>query len=75
MSEVDHQCQKCAEFYVLRSECEPTAFCDTCAQSIIARLEEIVPAPPKAITWVTGTAILNAIQKELYNRSTEEPCE
>lgn len=63
---MSEQCRKCGEEYSLRPECEPTTFCDLCAQTIIARLEEIVPEPPSAITWERGVEILNVIQKELY---------
>lgn len=62
----DHQCQKCGETYTCRPECDPTTFCDDCAQTIIARLEELTPKPPKAITYEQGVKILNALQAELY---------
>lgn len=69
---MDHQCQKCGDYYGCRPECEPTTFCDTCAQTIVARLEEITPEPPNAITRERGVEILNALQKELYDRPYAE---
>lgn len=63
-----HHCEKCGDSYTLRDGCEPTTFCDTCAQSIVARLEEITPEPPREITYECGVEILNALQKELFDR-------
>ncbi len=63
---MDYDCQKCGDFYSLESDLEPTTFCNTCAQTIIEKLIEIVPQPPIAITYERGVEILNTIQAELY---------
>lgn len=72
MTTMDHQCQKCGDYYACRDDCDPTTFCDTCAQSIVARLEEMTPEPPTAISQERGAAILNALQKELHDRPYAE---
>jgi hypothetical protein len=66
------QCQKCGDHYALRDGCDPTSFCDTCAQTVISNLESIVPEPPNAITYERGVEILNAIQKDIYDRPYHE---
>ena len=65
---MDHQCKKCGDYYACREDCEPTTFCDACAQSIVARMEEMTPQLPNAITRKRGVEILNALQKELYDK-------
>ena len=65
----DTHCKRCGEFYDLRDGCEPTDFCDLCAQTILARLLEITPKPPKTIAHVTDydrSIILRTLQEELH---------
>lgn len=61
-------CKKCGAFYDLREGCEPTRFCDTCAQEILESLIDIIPEPPKAITWEIGSEILTKLQNEIYSK-------
>jgi uncharacterized OB-fold protein len=36
---MDTECKKCGRVYQLRENCEPTPFCDACAQEQINQLE------------------------------------
>lgn len=31
----EHTCKQCGEYYVLRQECDPTDYCDLCAQTML----------------------------------------
>lgn len=60
------ECVICGDYYALRSECEPTEFCDLCAQTILYVIAPMVPKPPAAITWEMGNEILTKLQNELW---------
>lgn len=63
---MSNYCRKCGSDYDCHDGFDPTIFCDTCAQIIVERLAELVPEPPKAITWEMGVEILNVIQEQIH---------
>ena len=55
----DPICQRCKQEYCLRSDCEPTSYCDGCAHVVVAELgQEIVrlraALKPFADYWVAN---------------------
>jgi hypothetical protein len=60
------KCRKCGTVYILRPECDPTIFCDLCAQTILEKLIEMIPMPPEKPKWSDGAELAALIQKEIY---------
>lgn len=44
MGDPDHRCTRCRDTYSLRDGCEPTAYCDDCAQALVEKYESAIRA-------------------------------